>query len=93
MTTRQEWLGLRPTVTLWADPGTGLTIVRHPGPPAADVPTGPVGDRYELRTATPVRTPDRLVLTAAEFAALRRWFQTPAAGTGHPTPGAADPQP
>ncbi len=58
---------------LHADPVTGLTVTLHAGPGAETVPSGAVGDRYELRTTSPVRLPGRLVLTAAEWAALTRW--------------------
>ena len=61
---------------VFADPATGLTVTLRPGPPPP-TPSGAVGDRYEIRTTNPVRLPDRLVLTAAEFAALTRWVREP----------------
>lgn len=62
-----------PPATLFTDPDTGLTVTLHPGPPADTVPSGAIGDRYEIRAVNPVRSPAALVLTAAEFAGLTRW--------------------
>jgi hypothetical protein len=65
-------------VLLLVDLDTGLTVTFRPGPRPESVPSGARGDEYEVRTASPVRRPDRLVLTAAEFAALTRWLASDA---------------